>query len=175
MWWHTVTYGRGSEGGKLANAVGSQYSSHYLGTRCIQHYYRWCRTLRLPAVDWTDAPHRVDLNGLGPFVRERRNLVSARVPSFFVWPLPTDVVVSLQGTSGINVGIKKVKWSRYRSGVWPRGWVEVWLKSSMTAALEGGEWSAARPGRTLHPGKTLYPSDVWLTVHHNSVWIRKTN
>ena len=27
----------------------------------------------------------------------------------------------------------------------------------MTAALEGGEWSAARPGRTLPPGKTLYP------------------
>ena len=36
------------------------------------------RTLRLPAVDWTDAP--TDLNR---FVRfgERRNLVSARVPS----------------------------------------------------------------------------------------------
>jgi len=29
--------------------------------------------------------------------------------------------------------------------------------SSMTAALEGGEWSAARPGRTLPPGKTRYP------------------
>ena len=41
--------------GKLANAVGNQYSSHYLGTRCIQHYYRWCRTPLLPAVDWTDA------------------------------------------------------------------------------------------------------------------------
>ena len=27
----------------------------------------------------------------------------------------------------------------------------------MTAALEGGERSAARPGRTLPPGKTLYP------------------
>jgi len=27
--------------GKLANGVGSQYSSHYLGTRCIQQYYRW--------------------------------------------------------------------------------------------------------------------------------------
>jgi len=26
---------------KLANGVGSQYSSHYLGTWCIQHYYRW--------------------------------------------------------------------------------------------------------------------------------------
>ena len=27
----------------------------------------------------------------------------------------------------------------------------------MTAALEGGEWSATRPGHTLHPGKTRYP------------------
>ena len=27
----------------------------------------------------------------------------------------------------------------------------------MTAALEGGEWSAARPGRTLPPEKTRYP------------------
>ena len=27
----------------------------------------------------------------------------------------------------------------------------------MTAALEGGEWSAARPGRTLPPGKTRVP------------------
>jgi len=27
----------------------------------------------------------------------------------------------------------------------------------MTAALEGGEWSAARPGRTLPSGKTRYP------------------
>ena len=26
--------------GKVANGVGSQYPSHYLGTRCIQHYYR---------------------------------------------------------------------------------------------------------------------------------------
>ena len=35
-------------------------------------------TPRLPAVDWTDTP--IDLNGLVRF-RERRNLVSARVPS----------------------------------------------------------------------------------------------
>ena len=27
----------------------------------------------------------------------------------------------------------------------------------MTAALEGGEWSAARLGRTFPPGKTMYP------------------
>jgi len=27
----------------------------------------------------------------------------------------------------------------------------------MTVAVEGGEWSAAHPGRTLPTGKTLYP------------------
>ena len=41
--------------------------------------------------------------------------------------------------------------------MWPRGWVEVKLYSSMTAALEGGEWSAACPSRILPPGKTRYP------------------
>ena len=37
---------------KLANAVDSQYHSLYLGTWCIQHYYRWWRTPRLPVVYW---------------------------------------------------------------------------------------------------------------------------
>ena len=68
--------------GELANGVGSHYSSHYLGTWCIQHYYRWWRTPRLSVVDWTDAP--ADLSGLVRFA-ERRNLVSARVPSHFNW------------------------------------------------------------------------------------------
>ena len=31
--------------GKLENGVGSHYPSHYLGTWCIQHYYRWCAHL----------------------------------------------------------------------------------------------------------------------------------
>ena len=31
--------------GEVANGVSSQYSSHYLGTWCIQHYYRWCAHL----------------------------------------------------------------------------------------------------------------------------------
>ena len=43
------------------------------------------RTPRLPAVEWTDAP--ADLNGLVRFA-ERRNLVSARVPSHFERSLP---------------------------------------------------------------------------------------
>jgi hypothetical protein len=47
------------------------------------------RTPRLPIVDWTEAP--ADLNGLVRFV-ERRNLVSARVPSHFNWPLPQNIL-----------------------------------------------------------------------------------
>ena len=45
------------------------------------------RTPRLPVVDWTDAP--VDLNGLVRFA-QRRDLVSACVPSHFNWPLTSE-------------------------------------------------------------------------------------
>jgi ribosomal protein L33 len=74
----------GKAKGKLVNGVGSQYPSHYLGTRCIQHYYRWCAHLGCQ-YDWIDAP--ADLNGLVRFA-ERRNLVSALVPSHFQLILP---------------------------------------------------------------------------------------
>jgi len=40
-WWRMG----GEVKGKLVNGVGSQYSSHYLGTWCIQHYYCWCAHL----------------------------------------------------------------------------------------------------------------------------------
>jgi hypothetical protein len=35
--------------------------------------------------------------------------------------------------------------------------VQLYEYSSKTSVLEGGEWSASRPGRTLTPGKTRYP------------------
>jgi len=70
--------------GELANGVGSQYPSHYLGTCCNPALLPLMRTPRLPVVDWTDAP--ANLNGLVRFA-ESRNLVSARVPSHFNWPL----------------------------------------------------------------------------------------
>ena len=41
----------------------------------------------------------------------------------------------------------------------------------MTAALEGGEWSAARPGRTLPPGKTRYPFYRRLGWAPGPVWM----
>jgi hypothetical protein len=46
----------------------------------------------------------------------------------------------------------KLKWSRYTP--WRRmGWEEEKLLSFLTSALDGGEWSASRPGRALPPGK----------------------
>ena len=59
--------------------------------------------------------------------------------------------------SGKSVHISLVKSNPYYRPILPRGWVEVQLNSSQTAALEGGEWSAASPSRTLPPGKTRYP------------------
>jgi hypothetical protein len=103
MWWAHGGAREGKWRWKLANAVGSQYPSHYLGTRCIQHYYRWRRTPRDASsrLNWRPA-NRADLNGLVRFARktksgfcacvvtfkwtrsvsrERRNLVSAHVLS----------------------------------------------------------------------------------------------
>ena len=89
--WNVMAHGDAREGeevkGKLANAVGSQYPSHYLGTWCIQHYYGWCAHLGCASsrLNWRPP---ADLNGLVRLA-ERRNLVSARVPSHFNWPLLT--------------------------------------------------------------------------------------
>jgi len=75
--------------GKLANGVGSQYPS--LPRNLVYPaLLPLMRTPRLPAVDWIDAP--AVLNGLVRFA-ERRNLVSARVPSHFKRSLQTRTLV----------------------------------------------------------------------------------
>jgi hypothetical protein len=80
--------------GKLANGVGSQYFSRYLGTWCIQHYYHLNRRGRqfsrlltaevcASAVVMLDTPRRVFSFGYIPgvgIVSTFRNLVS--VPSY---------------------------------------------------------------------------------------------
>ena len=75
--WNLMAHGGVREGKwrwKLANSLGSQYPSHYLGTRCIQHYYRWCRTPRLASsrLNWRPA-HRADLNWLVRFARKTKS------------------------------------------------------------------------------------------------------
>jgi len=57
----------------------------------------------------------------------------------------------------VKLKVKKGKVFLLKAPVWSRGWVEVHFYSSMTAALEEGKWSAARPGRTLPLGNTRYP------------------
>ena len=47
--------------------------------------------------------------------------------------------------------------SPLQARLWSRRWVELYLYSSVTAAIEECEWSEARPGRILPPGKTRYP------------------
>ena len=62
---------RGEVKGKLANGVGSQYSSHYLGTWYIQHYYCLCAHLGCQQSTELTAP--ADLNGLVRFARKTKS------------------------------------------------------------------------------------------------------
>ena len=78
--------------GKQANGVRSQYNStlpRNVVSPALLPLLLLMRTPRLPVVDWTDAP--TDLNGLVRF-GERRNLVSARVPSRSARAIPTLLV-----------------------------------------------------------------------------------
>jgi hypothetical protein len=87
MWWHTVTHGRRSER-ETREWSGSSVRVTWLQNTDLHKQYKPCRlmrTPRLPVVDWTDAP--ADLNRLVRFA-ERRNLVSARVPSHFKRSVP---------------------------------------------------------------------------------------
>jgi len=68
---------------------------------------------------------------------------------------------------------KKSKMIPLQAWLWPRGWVEVYLYSSMTATLEVSEWLAARPGRTLPPGKSRYPLYRRLGGPPGPVWTGK--
>jgi len=70
---------------------------------------------------------------------------------YFFWP--TSVSIFWR----IYVYIYKFKWSRYRPGVAQRVGRGIALLFHDRGALEGGEWPAARPGRTLPPVKTRYP------------------
>ena len=57
---------------KLENGVGSHYPSHYLGTWCIQHYYRLCA--HLGCQQSTELTPPADLNGLVRFARKKKSV-----------------------------------------------------------------------------------------------------
>jgi hypothetical protein len=65
--------------GKVANGVGIQYSSHYLGTWCIQHYYRDAHTSAAGSrLNWR--PRRLKWTRL--FRRKKKSAVCACAISF---------------------------------------------------------------------------------------------
>jgi hypothetical protein len=68
------------------------------------------RTPRLPVVDRTDAP--ANLSGLVRFA-ERRNLVSARVPAHFDWPLAVMRIVLEGGVPCANPGHKTARKTKF--------------------------------------------------------------
>ena len=100
------------------------------------------RTPRLSAVDWTDAP--ADLNGLVRF-GERRNLVSARVPSCFKSSLDTaDYPAGIRNgdllnrgcciTAGLawnfkqfNVALVHKEWCCWLRNLQQGYWNELWM------------------------------------------------
>ena len=87
--------------------------------------------------------------------RPQRHSAAGRIMSM---KNPNDPIWNrTRNTSRIKSYKGKSKVFPLQARLWPRGWVEVQLYFSMTTVLEGGEWSAARPGRTLPTGKTRYP------------------
>jgi len=65
-------------------------------------------------------------------------------------------ITSSRTMSQLFIIIKNVKWSRYRPGVALRVGRGIALLFH-DRGTRRGEWSAARPGRNLPPGKTRYP------------------
>ena len=71
---------------------------------------------------------------------------------------PTFAVdTSIQNVLKKNVNCTLIQALRLCKAVRPMGGVEVQLYPFMTMALEGGERSASRPGRSLPAGKSRYP------------------
>jgi len=142
--------------GKLAKGVSSQYSSHYLGDMVHPALLPLIRTPRLPAVDWTDAP--ADLNGLVRFA-ERRNLVSARVPSHFKCSLLLASTWGLRPPQPVSV-LRHAPSFRLAQAIfepylfsykYPNNFIPIILPA-YTACEDGTECSETSPYKIQKPG-----------------------
>ena len=65
-----------------------------------------------------------------------------------------------------------------RSRTWTACWKRAWWKEKVACQAHINRCGQTRPSNGVNAARqqTLtFKSDVWLTVHRNSVWIRKTN
>jgi hypothetical protein len=99
--------------------------------------------------------------------REIAGWIPHCVTEIFHWRNPSGPTTALESTQPLTE-MSKVKCSRYRPD-WPREWTEVQLYHLLTSALEGGGWSAPRPGR-FSPGKDPVPIVQKAEWAPGSVW-----
>jgi len=97
--------------GKLVNGVGSQYPSHYLGTWCIQHYYRWCA--HLGCQQSTELTLPADLNGPLRFARKTKSGFCACAITF-----QTQSINNVRIYEGCPESIRPV-WVSQEPFLWP--------------------------------------------------------
>ena len=88
--------------GKLANGMGSQSPFTLPRNVVYPASLPLMCTPRLPVFDWTDAP--TDLNGLVRFV-ERRNMVSARVPSHLKCSITSIISPWITGLLSLSISL----------------------------------------------------------------------
>ena len=116
--------------GKLANAMGSQYSSHYHRTWSIQHYYRWCAHLGCQQSTELTPPSPGRFKWTRPFRRETKSdfcvcaitfqAQSNSLPTFRDNPsVPSSWVKNKPLTTGwigrLKISVKKYHYSQRNS------------------------------------------------------------
>jgi hypothetical protein len=121
----------------------------------------------LPVVDWTDAP--TDLNGLVRFA-ERRNLVSARVPSHFkrgLHTITTAIETVSLGAAGWPCGVNKLEDVNQHDHLED---CTIWQHSTSVTSPSLHSWypcpyvtSSTSPGSTMQLTQTH-----WVLFHPNS-------
>jgi len=127
--WHTG----GEVKGKLANRVGSQYYLHYLGTQCIQPYYRWYAHL--------GCQYSAELTPYGRFKWTRPFSTKEKIWFLRVCHhISTGLYIN---TSTIHVHFSRLqpkcdgtRWRR--EGKWRGNWRMEWVSSTLHTTSEHG-------------------------------------
>jgi hypothetical protein len=143
---------------KLPNAVGSQYPSHYLGTWCMQHYYRWRAHLALtPPIEMDSSVSPKDETWFLSVCHHISNALY--LPVFYhdtnFQSFKQDQFLQQHPVTAANRSL-----SFHIEGNWVIWMVEVWLHPFLRAPLDG---TAQLPVETASP----------IPANNNQYWPRR--